>query len=77
MKVNNIPIDKVGFSYIKHGCHVAYCRICNKAATHLSSTGTYHDAYLVTEDGTYDEETNTFICWPCYGKQFQKVKLHD
>ena len=64
-----MPLDKVGFAYVKHGCKIASCRLCGKKASHLSATGTYPDAYLVTEDGSYDEETNTFICWKCYRKK--------
>jgi len=61
-----MPLDDVNFSYVKHGYHVAKCRMCGISATHLSSTGVYQDQYLVCEDGSYDEETNTFICWNCY-----------
>lgn len=67
-----MPIDNVDFIFVKNNCHVAYCRVCGRSATTLSSTGTYQDAYPVTEDGTYDKKSNTFICWECYRKSFKK-----
>ena len=69
-----MPIDDVNFITVKSNCHVAYCRVCNKSATHLSSTGTYQDQYIVTEDGSYDEKSNTFICWDCYRKILKSQK---
>ena len=67
-----MPLDNVNFSQVQHNCHIAYCRICSRPATHLSSTGTYQDLYLVTEDGSYDKKTNTFICWNCYRNKLKK-----
>ena len=64
-----MPFDSVGFAYVEKGCHIAICRICGLKATHLSSTGTYMDSYLVAEDGSYNSNNNTFICWNCWRKK--------